>query len=117
MSSNTTNDEEKLLLEKWFLIQNISSGTQDSYIRAIKAYTNLLGKNLSELLPEAKDENQSQIEMMDRSVTLNLLQFKKRLKESVKAPGTVNLQYFAVISFYKAYQITLPIIRMDRGYA
>lgn len=115
MNSNTADDQEKLLLEKWFLIRNISSGTQDSYIRAIKAYTTLLGKNLSELLQEAKNENHSPIEIMDRSVTLNLLRFKKHLKESGKAPGTVNLQYSAVVSFYKAFQITLPIIRMDRG--
>lgn len=74
-----------------------------------------MGKNLSELLQEAKDENHSQIEIMDRKITLNLLRFKKYLIECGKAPGTINQQYSAVVSFYKSFQITLPTIRMDRG--
>jgi len=79
-------EEDKLLLEKWFLIRNISSGTQKTYMQAVNDYMSLLGKNLSELLEEAKEENLSTIEIMDRMVTLNLLRFKKHLKESGKAP-------------------------------
>ena len=108
-------DEEKLLLEKWFLIRNISSSTQETYMQAVNDYISLLGKNLSELLKEAKEENLSTIEIMDRKVTLNLLRFKKHLKESGKAPTTVNLYYSAIISFYKAFQIILPNIKMDKG--
>jgi len=109
------NEEEELLLEKWFLIRNISSGTQKTYMLAVNDYTSLLGKNLSELLEEAKEENLSNIEIMDRMVTLNMLRFKKHLKESGKAPKTVNLYYSTIASFYKAFQIILPEIKMDRG--
>lgn len=31
MNLTDFDDEEKLLLEKWFLIRNIGSGTRDSY--------------------------------------------------------------------------------------
>lgn len=108
-------EEDELLLEKWFLIRNISSGTQKTYMQAVNDYTSLLGKNLSELLEEAKEENLSTIEIMDRKVTLNLLRFKKHLKESGKAPKTVNLYYSAIVSFYKAFHIILPEIKMDKG--
>jgi len=108
-------EEEKLLLEKWFLIRNISSSTQETYMHSVNDYMDLLGKNLSELLKEAKEENLSTIEIMDRKVTYNLLRFKKHLKESGKAPSTVNLYYSAIISFYKAFNIILPEIRMDKG--
>lgn len=107
--------EDKLLLEKWFLFRNISSGTQESYLRAMKIFTRLVGKSISELYQEAKEENLSQIEVMERGVTLNLLKFKKHLKESGRAPGTVNLYYSAICSFYRAFQISLPVIKMDKG--
>lgn len=105
----------ELLLEKWFLIRNISSGTQETYMHAVYEYTNLLGKSLVELHQEAKEENLSQIEIMERRVTLNLLKFKKHLIDSGKAPSTVNLYYSAIVSFYKAFQIILPEIKMDKG--
>ena len=106
-------DEE--LVEKWFLTRNIGSGTQISYLLAVNAYTKLTGKSIYELLQEAKEENLSSVELMDRKITINLLKFKKALKEDGKAPGTVNLYFFAIKSFYKAFQITLPEIVMDSG--
>lgn len=107
--------DDKDLLEKWFLIRNISSGTQEIYEIAIKDYMKLTGKTLTELLLEAKKENLSNIELMDRKITLYLLRFKKKLKNDGKAPSTINLYYFAIKSFYKAFQIILPEIVMDTG--
>lgn len=106
---------DKDLLEKWFLIRNISSGTQETYKIAIRDYIQLTGKPLTELLLEAKEENLSNIELMDRKITLYLLRFKKKLKDDGKAPSTINLYFFAIKSFYKAFQIILPEIVMDTG--
>lgn len=108
-------NEDDELLEKWFLIRNISSGTQITYLNAVKLYKKLLGKSLTELLQEAKEENLSQIELMDRKVTLNLLRYKKFLIDDGKAPSTINLNFAAIKSFYKAFQIILPEIVMDKG--
>ena len=107
--------EDNEILEKWFLIRNISSGTQITYLNAVKLYKKLLGKSLTELLQEAKDENLSQVELMDRKVTLNLLKYKKFLIDNGKAPSTINLNFSAIKSFYKAFQIILPEIVMDKG--
>lgn len=109
------NETEEELLDRWFLIRNISSSTQKTYMLAINEFKNLLGKDLDVLIKEAKEENLSNVEIMERKVTLNLLKFKKHLRESGKAPSTTNLYYSAIISFYKAFQITLPEIKMDHG--
>ena len=45
----------------------------------------------------------SQIELMDRKVTLNLLRYKKFLIDDGKAPSTINLNFAAIKSFYKAF--------------
>ncbi len=107
--------KDKDIIEKWFLIRNISKGTQKIYLNSVRLYTDLTGKNLTELLHEAKKENLSNIELMDRKVTLNLLRYKKFLIEDGKAPSTINLNFAAIKSFYKAFQIILPDIIMDKG--
>ncbi|WP_321421917.1 hypothetical protein [uncultured Methanobacterium sp.] len=66
-------NEDDDILEKWFLIRNISPGTQETYMLPVNAYKALMGKTLNELLLEAKKENLSNIEFMDRKVTINLL--------------------------------------------
>lgn len=106
-------DEE--ILEKWFLIRNISSETQETYMMAVNEYTSLMKKSLNDLLFEAKKENLSDIEIMERKVTINLLKFKKQLNDDGKAPKTVNLYFSAIKSFYKAFNIFLPEIIMDKG--
>lgn len=108
-------NEDEDILEKWFLIRNISPGTQESYLIALNEYLEVTKRTPAELITEAKKENLSTVELMDRKVTLNLLRFKKKLKEDGKAPSTVNLYFFAIRSFYKAFQIILPEIILDTG--
>jgi len=113
--TNMLTSEDEEIIEKWFLLRNISPTTQKQYLRSVNLYVNLLGKNLSELLKEAKEENLSKIELIDRKVTFNLLKYKKYLLESGRAPGTINLLFFSIVSFYKAYNIFLPDIKLEKG--
>ncbi len=107
------NDEE--LLEKWFLIRNISSGTEKSYRIAIRDYSQFIGKTPTELKQEAEEEEISGVRLMDRKVTSNLLKYKKKLQNDNKAPGTVNIFFYAIKSFYKSFNIVLPEIKLDKG--
>lgn len=109
------NANDEMLLEKWFLVRNIREGTQITYLQAVNEYKKLLKKSLTDLLDDARSQNLSQIEILDRNVTLNLLKFKKHLSDCGKAPSTINLYFAAVKSFYRAYQIQLPDIKMDKG--
>ncbi len=108
------NSEDKELIETWFLRRNISTGTQRSYQIAIRDFSELIGKAPSELIIEAETEEDAGIRPRKRKVSLYLLRYKKQLEEKV-APSTVNLYFSAIKSFYKAFDITLPEIKLNQG--
>lgn len=108
-------NEDDELIENWFLIRNISSDTQEIYLMALKEYLQLTKKTPTVLLKEAKEENLSNIPLMERKVTINLLKYKKALINNGKAPSTVYLYFSAMKSFYRAFQIILPEIKLDKG--
>lgn len=109
----TGTDEE--VLEKWFLIRNIRTTTQRPYMVAMNEYVELIGKTPSEIIEDAKKENLSDTELIDRRVTLYLLKYKKKLQKDGKAPKTLNLYFSAIKSFYRAFNILLPDIKLDSG--
>lgn len=109
------NTEDEDLIEEWFLIRNIKEGTQKTYTKSMKDYCNLLKKSPIELMEEAEKEEVSLIRIRNRKVSKHLLKYKKSLQNSGKAPGTVNLYFSAIKSFYKAFDITLPEIKMAKG--
>lgn len=106
--------EDEELIEQWFLRRNISTGTQKSYKIAIKDFSKLIGKPASQLINEAEEEEDIGLRSRKRKVYSYLLRYKKHLEEKV-APGTVNLYFSAIKSFYKAFDITLPEIKLDSG--
>ncbi|MBP2045142.1 tyrosine-type recombinase/integrase [Methanobacterium aggregans] len=108
------NPEDEELIEQWFLRRNISSGTQKSYLIAIKSFSELMDKTPSELIDEAETEEDAGIRPRKRKLYSHLLKYKKHLEEKV-ASSTVNLYFSAIKSFYKAFDITLPEIKMDKG--
>lgn len=118
--NNTMESLDEDLLEHWFLVRDISSGTQIVYKRAMQLYMNLNNRNMDELIREAeKDQgsvNQgSVIQPRLRRVTKYLLKFKKYLEESDLAPSTSNLYFYAVRSFYDSFDITMIKIKLPRG--
>lgn len=108
------NNEDEELLEQWFLTRNLSKGTQVNYRIAIRDFSELIGKSPSELIDEAEIEEDGGIRPRKRKVNSYLLQYKKQLEDKV-APSTVNLYFSAIKSFYKAFDITLPEIKLDKG--
>jgi hypothetical protein len=52
-------NEDEELLEKWFLIRNISSGTQKSYLIPLNEFLNVTKKTSAELITESKKESLS----------------------------------------------------------
>lgn len=106
--------EDEKLIKEWFLKRNISKGTQKSYKIAIRDFSKLIGKTPSELINEAEKEEDAGIRPRKRNVSLYLLEYKEQLEEKL-APSTVNLYFSAIKSFYKAFDITLPEIKLDQG--
>lgn len=108
------NNKDEELIETWFLRRNISTGTQRSYQIAIRDFSELISKTPSELINEAETEEDLGIRPRKRKVSIYLLRYKKQLEEKV-APSTVNLYFSAIKSFYKAFDITLPEIKLNKG--
>jgi len=74
-----------------------------------------LGKTLTELIDEAENEEDTGMRPRKRKVTRYLLKYKKHLEDKGIAPGTLSVYMSAVRSFYKAFDITLPEIKLDQG--
>lgn len=98
--------EDEKLVEKWFKIRNISSGTQKSYVIALKYYVEVTNKTPKELIEEAKEEV-SHIVPRKRTVYKYLLEFKNYLDNSKLSPSTEKLYFYAIVSFYKAFDLSI----------
>ncbi|MBV1766840.1 MAG: site-specific integrase, partial [Methanobacterium sp.] len=64
------NVEDEKLIEQWFLKRNISTGTQESYLIAIKDFSELVDKTPSQLIDEAEKEEDDGIRPRKRNVSL-----------------------------------------------
>lgn len=113
-NNNTMDDEDEKLIERWFDLKNVSSGTQINYRIGFRYYVELTGKTPSELLQEAEKEEAGNIIPRKRSINDYLIKYKKFLMNKV-APATVNLYFYSVRSFYRAFDINLPDIKVPTG--
>ena len=78
--------EDEDLVEQWFNIKNISSGTQKSYRIGLRYFIEITNKRPSELIEEAEAEEYAGIRPRKRNVNKYLLIFKKYLEDSGIAP-------------------------------
>lgn len=108
-----SDDEE--LIEEWFIRRNISKGSQRSYRIALRYYIKILNMNPTRLIEEAEAEEDSGIRLRKRKIYRYLLEYKNYLENSNIAPSTVNLYFAAIRSFYKAFDIVTPEIKVTRG--
>lgn len=109
---NTFDDE---LIERWFLKKEIRKGTQRSYRVAINKYCKLTNMSPTELIDEAELDESAGIKMSRRKIETHVLSFKKELKDKGIARSTTNLYISAVRSFYDAFDIIFPKVRMEKG--
>lgn len=96
----------------WFVTLSVKDETRVRYIDAIKLFTNMTAKTPEELILEAEVDIRSGKLMRERQVRNHLLNFRNLLTDKVKsgvfAPSTAELRWYAIKSFYKAFEIDLP---------
>ncbi|MDO9044324.1 MAG: tyrosine-type recombinase/integrase [Methanobacteriaceae archaeon] len=109
---NTFDDE---FIDRWFLKKDIRKGTQRSYTVAMKKYCQLTNMSPAELIDEAELEETNGIKMSRRKIETHVLGFKKDLKDKGIARSTTNLYISAIRSFYDAFDIVFPKLRMEKG--
>ncbi len=96
----------------WFITLSVKDSTRERYLDAIKLFTNMTGKTPEALILEAEADIKSGKLMRERNVRNHLLRFRAMLNEKVNsrvfAPSTAELRWYAIKSFYKAFEIDLP---------
>lgn len=97
---------DKKLVKEWFNIKNISRDAQKSYKLALKCFVDVIKKKPTKLIEEAKEEENC-IVPRKRTVYKYLLKFKNYLYGCELAPSTGRLYFYAVCSFYTAFDLSI----------
>lgn len=113
--NNNMECSDENIIGEWFLRRNISSGTQKIYRIALRYFSDLIDKRPNELIEEAESEEDVGIRPRKRNVNKYLLKYKRYLEDSEVAPSTTNLYFSAIKSFYKSFDITIPVIKLSSG--
>lgn len=106
--------DEHIYLE-WFTKKDLAESTRPIYKIAAEDYKEFIGKTLSELIDEAEQDEELGLRIRKRNINRYLLGFKSNLEEKGYAPGTLNNKMAAIISFYQAFDIQIPDIRLPKG--
>ncbi len=108
-------EKDKILLKNWFIKENYSETRQIMYEHALKMYSTLLKKTITELFNEADVEEESNIRLKKRKYQGYILQFKEYLKNLGKSKNTMNLYISVILSFYNSNDILPPKINLPGG--
>lgn len=103
------------IYQEWFTKRDLSTGTRRGYRIVAEDYKLFTGKNLSELVDEAEQEEEQGLRFRKRSINKYIIGFKAHLEEKNYAPTTLNTKMKGIFSFYLAFDIRLPKIKFPRG--
>ncbi len=96
------------IINEWFLTISAKESTKKRYLDGMKLFTEMTKKTPKELILEAEAEIKSGTLMRERRVRSHLLKFKMLLSDKKYAPKSAELRWYAIKSFYKAFEIDLP---------
>jgi len=103
------------ILDYWFEKKNLRKNSRELYTLAMKQYSEITGKTISELYYEADKEEEQNIKLDKRNYSYYIIKYKKHLTEQKKSPHTIRIYLTAVKSFYNAYKIKQPDITLSKG--
>lgn len=103
------------IYQEWFTKKNLAEGTRMIYRIAAEDYKKFIGKNLSDLIDEAEDDEDKGLRMRKRNINKYLIDYKVYLENKGYAPGTLNNKMASIVSFYQTYNIKLPEIKLSEG--
>jgi site-specific recombinase XerD len=94
--------------QDWVKSRNIRESTIIVYCRSIKDYCKFIGKNPTELITEAEDEEDQRLRLKDRKIKRYLLDYHQHLRDKDLSYYTVKRHITTVKNFYREYEIQLP---------
>ena len=106
---------DKDILNYWFEKNDLSDASRELYTIAMNQYSKINKKTIGELYDEADKEEGQNIRLSKREYSFYAIKFKKDLAESGKSPQTIRLYLSAIKSFYNAYGIKQPDVKLSKG--
>lgn len=98
------------IIKNWFSGIKATNSTKKSYLQAMQGYTDHTNKSPLQLIEEAEHEIKAGLLMRERSITTHLMEYREGLEAQDLAPLTVKGRMTGICSFYKYYNIQLPVI-------
>ena len=103
-------------LKQMFLRKNLSESREHHYIKTLTEMYEITGKTPSELIVEAKEEEQPYLvnnvprirDIDDRKITSYLYNYYESLLKKNIIDSTINYKLSCLRAFYREYNITLP---------
>jgi integrase len=101
------------IIKDWITIIDARPTTVNNYLFGMQVYTEWTGKTPKVLLAEARKEIKKPIS--ERRLKIDLAGFRRFLQDNGLAPLSVKAYMTGVISFYSAYDISIPNIRNKKA--
>lgn len=103
------------ILNYWFEKNDLSDASRELYTIAMNQYSKINKKTIEELYEEADNEEAQNIRLSKREYSFYAIKFKKELAEMGKSPQTIRLYLSAIKSFYNAYGIKQPDVKLGKA--
>ena len=102
---------EDTLIIDWLGNINASKNTEHSYLLAMQSFTDWVKKKPEELVTEAEEEeSKAGLKKKLRSIRKYFIGFRKYLQDKGLAPLTVKTYISGVKSFYRTFDIEIPML-------
>jgi integrase len=107
--------KEPLVID-WFANIEAAKFTQRNFLQGMQLYTDYVKKTPAELLDEAETEIKTGVLMRKRKIRDYLLTYREYLKGKGYAPKTAHNHFTAVKSFYRSFDIDLPVLNHKKAF-
>lgn len=106
---------EEDIYSYWFEKRDLSKSTQTLYRSALSLYARINNKTLVEIYNEGDNEEEANVKLDKRNYSFYTLKFKKYLIDNNKSPHTIRVYINSVKSFYHAFNIREPDVKVGKG--
>ncbi len=102
--------ENDKTIKDWLSGIKAADETRKGYLQSMQQFTEFTHKTQLQLIEEAETEMQAGLLMRERNITSYLREFREQLERKDIAPLTIKGRMTGVCSFYRLYNIQLPVL-------
>lgn len=99
-------EENDEVINDLIIMKNLKPNTIRNYHTSIELYTEIIGKNMKNLINEAIEEEDKNLSWRNRKIRNYLIKFKKHLNKYYRK-GTIKKYYTTICSVYRSYEIEI----------